>query len=59
MSGYFLGTKLRYAFNSCKILELNENELLASDNPFALVALTARTAIKKGRVQERELFEFL
>lgn len=53
----FLGTKLRYEFNSCKILELNEKELFASNNPFALVALTARTAIKKGKVQEKELFE--
>lgn len=53
----FLGTKLRYDFNSCKILELNEQQLSESNNPFALVALTARIAIKKGKIKESELFE--
>ncbi len=53
----FLGTKLRYDFNSCKILELSEQQLSESNNPFALVALTVRVAIKKGKIKENELFE--
>lgn len=39
----FLGTHLSYQFNTYKIMEATEEELLADENPFALVILAART----------------
>jgi predicted transposase/invertase (TIGR01784 family) len=41
----YLGTSLRYAFNTYKIASQNEEALHASDNPFALVVLTAKAAL--------------
>lgn len=40
----FLGTKVSYRFNVYKIAESTDEELLANENPFALVVLAARTA---------------
>ncbi|MDZ7896823.1 MAG: hypothetical protein U5N85_02185 [Arcicella sp.] len=53
----FLGTKIRYDFNSYKVLEANEEELLQSNNPFAMVILTTLTALKKGKISQEELFD--
>jgi hypothetical protein len=41
----FLGTKLSYTFNTYKISTQDRDELLSSENPFALVVLIARAAI--------------
>jgi len=41
----FLGTKLYYEFNTCKIIDLDDTELEASDNPFAMAVLTAKLAL--------------
>src|ERR1700744_4544942 len=40
----FMGTSLKYTFNTYKIASQSDEELLADDNPFALVVLTAKTA---------------
>ncbi|GAA3965343.1 hypothetical protein [Mucilaginibacter dorajii] len=40
----FMGTSLRYTFNPYKIANQNDETLKASNNPFALVVLTAKTA---------------
>ena len=53
----FMGTSLRYDFNRYKILEQNELELAKSSNPFAMVVLTALTALKSGKISESELLE--
>lgn len=52
----FLGTSVRYAFNSYKVLEQNEVALSENANPFAMVILTTLAALKKGKLTEDELF---
>lgn len=41
----FMGTSLKYTFNTYKIASQSDEELLANENPFALVVLTAKTAL--------------
>ncbi|HJT74802.1 MAG TPA: hypothetical protein VJ720_12300, partial [Chitinophaga sp.] len=41
----FMGTSVRYRFNIYKIAEQDEEELLASDNLFALVVLIAKSKL--------------
>jgi len=41
----FMGTSLRYTFNTYKIAGQSDEALQASDNPFALVVLTAKAAL--------------
>jgi len=41
----FMGTSLRYKFNTYKIAAQDDEILLANKNPFALVVLTAKAAI--------------
>jgi hypothetical protein len=53
----FLRTNLLFEFNTYKILEQDPKKLAESDNPFALVILTAFTAIKKGKISQEELFD--
>ena len=40
----FMGTHIQYRFNTYKIAEQDYDSLLASDNPFSLVVLTAKAA---------------
>lgn len=51
----YLGTSLRYAFNTYKILEQDPEALAESNNPFAMAILTALVALKKGKLREEEL----
>jgi predicted transposase/invertase (TIGR01784 family) len=55
----FMGTSLRYTFNTYKIANQNDEELRASNNPFALVVLTAKAAFAgkdlKNSVERDEL----
>ncbi|WP_461044370.1 Rpn family recombination-promoting nuclease/putative transposase [Spirosoma harenae] len=51
----YLGTQLSYRYNTYKIRDQNEANLLANPNPFALVILTAKTALKAGTLSEDEL----
>jgi predicted transposase/invertase (TIGR01784 family) len=56
----FMGTSLRYTFNTYKIAGQKEEELRASDNPFALVVLTAKTALAGKEIKSsRERDELL
>ncbi len=43
------GTKLNYEFNTYTVREQNEDELLKSDNPFALAVLASLYLIKAGK----------
>ena len=51
----FLGTTVSYTFNAFKILDLQEEVLIASHNPFALVALTVKGAIQGKRMGDEDL----
>ncbi len=51
----FMGTSLRYTFNSYKILDQDESALRANPNPFAVVVLTALFAIINKKISDDEL----
>jgi predicted transposase YdaD len=53
----FLGTELKFRYNVYKILQQSEAELLKSDNPFAMVALTVRSVLKKKNLDDDALME--
>ncbi|WP_245859535.1 RpnC/YadD family protein [Spirosoma aerolatum] len=42
----FLGTHLRYEFNTYKVLDQPDNELNHTDNPFAIVVQTVKLALQ-------------
>jgi hypothetical protein len=52
-----LGTRLLYQYNTFRIMDYPDDHLSASDNPFALVVLAAKTALLAGKVPERELLD--
>ncbi len=54
----FLGTEALFKYNTYKIIGQDEDELRKSDNPFALVILTALLALKRGEVTEETLLGF-
>lgn len=49
----FMGTELGYKFNAYKITDQTDEELKASDNPFAIAILAARAAIAGKRIKDR------
>ncbi|WP_020594693.1 hypothetical protein [Spirosoma panaciterrae] len=53
----FLGTEITYKYNAYHILDHSESELLAMDNPFALIVLAAQKALLLGKIPEKELGE--
>jgi len=53
----FLGTSLVYKYNTCCITDYTDEDLMASNNPFALVVLAAKTALLMGKKPEVELME--
>ncbi|MEO7311048.1 MAG: hypothetical protein ABIX01_11670 [Chitinophagaceae bacterium] len=56
--GYeFLGTKNVFEFKTYKILDQDEDQLLNDPNPFAVVILTALSAIKNKTVSDEKLFD--
>ena len=52
------GTSLRYQFNTLELDKLDDEKLLASDNPFDLALYAARKA-KQSRNDERMKFRYL
>jgi predicted transposase/invertase (TIGR01784 family) len=54
----YLGTNLTYTFNVYKIVDQNDEDLLASTNPFSLIVLIAKAALigKKVKKAERDIF---
>ncbi len=53
----FLGTKLEYRYNVYKISQQSEDELLKSDNPFAMVVLIARSVLNNKQLDDAALME--
>lgn len=51
----FLGTGVLYRYNVLKILDQDEQMLRESDNPFAIVILTVKVALKSKSVSENDL----
>jgi predicted transposase YdaD len=51
----FMGTEITYRYNAYHIFDHSEAELLAMDNPFALIVLAAQKALLQGKVPEEEL----
>jgi hypothetical protein len=50
-------TKLRYDYHTLSILDFTDEELEKSNNPFALVALVAKTSLLEGKIPESDLLE--
>ncbi|WP_090653314.1 hypothetical protein [Mucilaginibacter sp. OK283] len=50
----FMGTSLRYTFNTYKIASQSDEELMASDNPFALVVLTVKAALAGKNIKDTD-----
>lgn len=51
-----LGTSVCFRFNSFKVLDQSEEELEASDNPFAQVVLAVKLALMRKRYSPNELY---
>jgi hypothetical protein len=51
----FMGTEIIYRYNAYHIFDHTEEELLAMNNPFALIVLAAQKALLQGKVPEEEL----
>lgn len=52
----FLGTKVCYEFNTCKIIDLDGTELEASNNPFAMALLSAKLSLSRPGIKDQQLF---
>jgi len=50
----FLGTRIQYSYNTYKIIDQNDDELDACNNPFAMAVLSAKIAIQ--RKSDHQLF---
>jgi hypothetical protein len=53
----FLGTKVFYSFNTYKIIDQEDAELEASNNPFAMAVLTAKLALSRQSLEDQQLFD--
>jgi hypothetical protein len=47
-----LGTTIKYEFNIYKVLSQKENDLIKSQNPFAIIVLATLKALKKGQMDD-------
>jgi len=53
----FLGAKVYYAYNTFKIIDQDDAELEASDNPFAMAVLSAKLALSRPTLGDKQLFD--
>lgn len=53
----FIGSSVDFKFNVYKVLDADEKGLEKNDNPFASVILVVLTALKKGKISEKSLFD--
>jgi hypothetical protein len=53
----FLGTSLRFEFNTLKILDQCDRKLAESHNMFAQVVITVKTALKGKKLDDQDLFD--
>ena len=52
-----MGTGVHYYYNTYKIINQRDDELEASNNPFAIAILTAKLAIAGKQMKDEQLFE--
>jgi predicted transposase YdaD len=52
-----LGTEISYTFNTCKIIEQDDAVLAASNNPFAMVILSAKLILSRRQLKDQQLFD--
>ncbi len=53
----FLGTKVHYAYNTYKIIDQPDEELEASNNPFAMAVLSAKLSLARPNMGDQQLFD--
>jgi predicted transposase/invertase (TIGR01784 family) len=53
----FLGTRVHYSYNTYKIIDQNDAELDASNNPFAMAVLSAKLSLSRPGLKDQQLFE--
>jgi predicted transposase YdaD len=53
----YQGSALTYQYNTLRILDYDDKDLMASDNPFALVILAAKKALLRGKNLDQELLK--
>jgi SOS response regulatory protein OraA/RecX len=53
----YQGSVLTYQYNTLCILDYEDKDLMASDNPFAMVVLAAKKALFRGKNQDEELLK--
>ncbi len=53
----FLGTRVYYTYNTYKIIDQDDKELEASNNPFAIAVLTAKLALSHKKLNDQQLFD--
>lgn len=53
----FLGTRVYYAFNTYKIIDLIDAEFEKSNNPFAMAMLSAKLSLSRPVLKDQQLFD--
>ncbi|MCF2491588.1 Rpn family recombination-promoting nuclease/putative transposase [Dyadobacter sp. CY347] len=53
----FLGTSLRFKFNTLKILDQCDRKLAESGNVFAHIVMTVKIALKSKKLDDKDLFD--
>lgn len=53
----FLGTRVSYSYNTYKIIDQNDVELEASNNPFAMAILSAKLGLSRQIKDDQQLFD--
>jgi len=53
----FLGTKVYYAYNTYKIIDQDDAELEASNNPFAMAILSAKLSLSRTSAADQQLLD--
>jgi predicted transposase/invertase (TIGR01784 family) len=53
----FLGTEVYYSYNTYKIIDQDDEQLEASNNPFAMAVLTAKLALSGKKMKDEQLFD--
>ena len=52
-----LGTGIHYTFNTFKIIDQNDDELRASNNPFAMAVLAAKLSLSRPGIKDQQLLD--
>lgn len=53
----YLGTKVHYSYNTYKIIDQDDTDLEASNNPFAMVVLSAKLVLSSKKLEDQQLFD--